>query len=64
MASTLQLDDGAAITLSAGPQFVDQTQRLLRLECFGRFGKCVTLFLDLNARNWLREKLAEWDRDR
>jgi hypothetical protein len=66
MAQTYRLDDrGNVLTIAAGPRTDDGplAGRLLRLEVFGLMENGGALvFLDANARRWLRERLDEWDR--
>jgi hypothetical protein len=68
MASTYKLNDGDAIIVAAGPpaDVSDgiSSPRTMRLETFGHnLNGGTVVFLDVEARAWLREKLEEWDRD-
>ena len=65
MASTYRLDDrGSVLTVAAGPagDAGPRATRLLRMEVYGLIENGGALvFLDAEARTWLRAKLDEWD---
>jgi hypothetical protein len=65
MASTLHLENGGSLTVAAGPTLDDEPEspRLLRLETYGlNMNGGTLLFLDAEARTWLKAKLDKWDR--